>query len=35
MNEIGPVPPGLMITVFVISGLMVSVIYSIDWGQIF
>jgi hypothetical protein len=35
MEEWEPIPPELLVAVFVATGLVVSIIYSIDWNRVF
>ena len=34
-RDIGPVPPELMLGCFVVAGLIVTIVYSIDWSSMF
>jgi hypothetical protein len=34
-RNVGPVPPEIMIGCFVVAGLIVSIVYSIDWTSVF
>jgi hypothetical protein len=34
-RNVGPVPPEIMLGCFVVTGLIVSVVYSIDWSSLF
>ena len=34
-RNVGPVPPELMLGCFVVAGLIVTIVYSIDWSSVF
>jgi hypothetical protein len=34
-RNVGPLPPELMLGCFVVAGLIVTIVYSIDWSSVF
>ena len=34
-RNVGPVPPEIMLGCFVVAGLIVTIVYSIDWSSVF